>query len=127
MITFTEQERAFLWSSLNDLYQNWNVRSLEGDLLHGMLVKLRSTTVSFTEQESRRIQYQVQDLKDLYSRIADIRSQHLIQGGAGRMSTCGSNQQVGIAAGGATGDCGFFNGPKTYDLCISILNKLVGS
>lgn len=127
MITFTEDERRFMFSQVNDLYMNWNYRSLEGDLLKGILSKLTSVNVNFTEQESRRVQYLFEDLKTLYARIADVRAQHIIQGDAGKMSTLGSNQQIGIAAGGRTGDSGYFNGPATYNLCVNILKKLLGS
>ena len=126
-MTFTEDERRFMYAQVNEQYQNGKIRSqVPSGLLESLLSKLASVDVSFTEQESRWCQYLFQDLKDLYSRIADPRLQHLIQGGSGKMSGVGSFQQTGIAASGSGGDR-YFSGPSTYLICISILNKLAGS
>lgn len=115
MITLTEEERAFTSSLVNDLYQNYNYRSVEpAGLLESILSKLVSTGVSFTEQESRRIQYLLQDRSEIYSRIADPRLQHILN----------TQNNQGFGASGSSCRGGFFNGPRMYQLCQSVLKKL---
>lgn len=126
MITFLEDERRFLFSLINDQYQNWNYRSLEGDLLQSILSKLSAKIVSFTEQENRRCQWLMRDTAEVYVRIADPRLQHIIQGGSGRNSGVGAAscpEGLGATGGGATL---FFDGPAMYNTCTAILAKLEG-
>lgn len=122
-MVLTDRERNYLFSVVNDLYQNYNVRSLEGPVLSSILSKLSSTTVMLTEAENTRTQYLMQDQADLFSRLADPRLWHIIQGESGRGSGVGSMASTGLgsASGGATS---FFNSSSTYNLAKAVLVKL---
>src|SRR4051812_8051712 len=79
MITLTEEERAFTSSLVNDLYQNYNYRSIEPvGLLESILSKLKSISITFTEQEIRRIQYLLLGKSEFYVRSADPGLQHIL-------------------------------------------------
>lgn len=119
----TDRERNYLFSVFTDLYQNYNVRSLEGPIISSILGKLSSTTVVLTEAENTRAQYLMQDQADLFSRLADPRLWHIIQGEAGRGSGVGSMASTGLgsASGGASS---FFNSSATYILAKAVLAKL---
>lgn len=126
MITFTEDERRFLFSLVNDLYQNWNFRSLEGNLLQGILTKLKVANVQFTESENRRCQFQMRDALELYNRIADPRLQHILQGQAGPGSGVGAVQMLGGVGAPGGGASSYFDGASMANFCRSILTKLEG-
>ncbi len=66
-ITFTEPENRFLQELFTEIYQNDQVRSLEGPIILSIVNKLEvwPSSPTFTEQENRRIQYQLESLVEL--------------------------------------------------------------
>lgn len=57
-ITFTPQENGLLQNLINDAYQDYNIRSMEGPLIYGILKKLEpQVPVVFTNKENQRLQY----------------------------------------------------------------------
>lgn len=113
MITLTERERTFTYEKVNELYQNWNQRSLEPALIKGILDKLQSVTLTLTQSEKGIVQWWLRDQAELYARLANPRLQFILQADRGVMKE--QNH--------------FFDGPLTYNLCQSVLAKIeaVGS
>lgn len=66
-ISFTENENRLLQSTFTDIYQDDCVRSLEGPLIYSILKLLEQwpVTPTFTEQQSRRVQYQLEKYVEL--------------------------------------------------------------
>jgi hypothetical protein len=66
-ITFTEPENRMLQSIFMDIYQDDSVRSLEGDLILSIvkLLEVWPVAPTFTEQQSRRIQYQMEQFTEI--------------------------------------------------------------
>jgi len=108
MITLTDQERRLAYSLINDLYQNWNYRSLEGSLLESILNKLQSVSVSFNSTESRRLQYHFRGVAERYVKFADQNIQFILQENRGVIKEQNN----------------FFDGPAMFNTCQSILDKL---
>jgi hypothetical protein len=124
VISFTEKERSLLYTFVRELYENWNYRSVEGELLKSLVNKLTSAEVDLTEQENSRLQYLIREKKELYSYISNPAIWYRLVGEAGRQSGVGganSTPGVGVSGGGRTSD---FNGGTTYDTCLSVLHKL---
>lgn len=68
IITFTSEECEFLQEIVNEMYQDDSIRSLEGPLIHGILVKLQTAgnppSVTFGSIENERIQYMTAAMND---------------------------------------------------------------
>lgn len=65
----TQDERLFLQDLINEMYQNDSIRSLEGPLLHGILVKLEQASgtlsATFESKENERIQYMLEQMYEI--------------------------------------------------------------
>lgn len=120
----TEDERRFLFSLVNDQYQNWNFRSVEGPLLESLLSKLHNISITLSRTENSKCQYLLRDMAALFSRLADSRLQFIIQGQSGPGSGVGSTPVVGAVGGSSNGASTYFNASLTYDICNQILRKL---
>ncbi len=113
MITLTEEERSFLFTEINTLYQNWNYRSIEGELLKSILDKSQSTVILFNEVESRRIQIMLRSHSEGLAPLSNQRLQHILQ----------TQNNQGFLKSSSP----FFHAGKQFQLCQSIINKLMGS
>ena len=131
MINFVETERSFLWASLNEIWQNYNRRTMYGEtVVQSLMSKLQSTSVILTENEVRLAQTLILDREEQLARLTDPRLQHILQGqcnqGFGAPGSTGSSP--GSTDLGVGGNCGnhFFHSGFQYWLCKSILRKLDG-
>lgn len=113
MVTLTEEERSYLFSEIMRIYQDYNYRSIEGDLLKSILDKIQSTSVTFTQQERSRIQYFMNDLAEVRAGLTNVRLQHIL--------AQHNNQGFGMDHGAQEH---YFNAAKQYKLSKSIISKL---
>lgn len=131
MLTFHEQEREFLWQTVNTIWQDYNLRTLYGEpIVQSLIYKLRSTTVSLTESENRVLQYLVYDRKEQLARLTDPRLQHILHNqnnqGFGAPGENGAPPGSTHTVSGGNGASGFFHSGLQYWLCKSILEQLMG-
>lgn len=132
MITFHEREREFLWQVLNTIWQDYNQRTLYGEtVIQSLMVKLKLVTVTFTEQESRLLQFLIHDKEEVLARLTDQRLQHILQ--SQNTQGFGAPGETGAPPGSTNtvkaGNCGsgFFHSGQQYWLCKAIMEKLLGS
>lgn len=75
IIVFTSQERNFLQETVNQMYQDDSVRTLEGPLLHSILMKLESAntslSVTFDNMENERMQYMMMTMAQQFCTLRD--------------------------------------------------------
>lgn len=66
-ITFSAPENGMLQSQFRTIYEDDRIRSVEGAIILSILNKLEAYPVAppFTEQEERRIQYQMEQFIEL--------------------------------------------------------------
>lgn len=114
-IVLTEAERSYLYSEINTQFQNYNYRSVEGPLLQGILNKLISVNVDFTEPETRRCLWLMQWREEALVRLTNPRLQHILV----------EQNNQGFAGVGEGGGCNhFFHSGSQYNLCKQIISKL---
>ena len=130
-IIFHEQEREFLWASLNTIWQDYNQRTLYGEtVIQSLLNKISSVEVTLSETEVRLVQFLMHDRAEQLARLTDPRLQHILQeqcnqgfGAPGSTGSSPGSTDLGVGGGCHTN---FFHSGFQYWLCKAILYKLRG-